>query len=120
MKAESTFVFASEAESSPWPYRDVLETIRPNERIVGFEIEAQIRAIFTKVLVDIEVGNVERHSFHSFQRGEAHLASLLGVNDSAIKVHGRWKSEAYLRYVVVDRQQAGMEVSTALSRGDSP
>ena len=34
-KGESTFVFASETVSSPWHYRDVLQTMQPDERIVG-------------------------------------------------------------------------------------
>ena len=89
--------------------------------IVGNMKEDKLRVWLARILEDIGVEDVGRYSFHSFRRGAAHLASANGLSDSTIRAHGRWKSEAYLRYVAVDRQWAGQQVAGALVGGrDAP
>ena len=82
--------------------------------IVGGRSERYLRAKLASLLREIQVEDVHRYSFHSFRRGGAHLASVKGVNDCVIKAHGRWRSEAYLRYVAVDKREAGLNVAAAL------
>ena len=50
-------------------------------------------------------------SWHSFRRGGATLASQNGIDPALIKTHGRWESEAYLRYVDTDHDNAGLQIS---------
>jgi len=49
--------------------------------------------------------------WHSFRRGGAHQAAINGISDSEIKKHGRWLSDAYVRYTVVQPEQAGFAIS---------
>jgi integrase len=56
----------------------------------------------------------EHYSSHSFRRGGAYMAAKKGVPDSVIKAHGRWRSECYQRYVRVDNERAGLEISSKL------
>lgn len=118
---ETTYLFACEGPGSPWTYRDVLECCNDDDLIVGGLSEKTLRQWLARILQKVGVEHVERYSFHSFRRGGAHLASLNGASDSVIKAHGRWRSEAYLRYVAVDRRWAGREIAGALSgRRDAP
>ena len=41
---------------------------------------------------------------HSFRRGVATSARLVGVLDANIQLLGRWKSKAYLLYIDVDKE----------------
>ena len=52
----------------------------------------------------------ERFGCHSFRKGGAHAAFAAGVPDCAIKVHGRWRSEAYQRYTSVSAMEAALRV----------
>ena len=54
------------------------------------------------------------YNWHSFRRGGAYHASLNGVQDCVIKQQGRWKSDAYIRYVAIDAVRAGTDISNAL------
>ena len=118
---ERTYIFKSQGASSPWSYRDVLECWGDDDLIVGNISENRLRAWLARILEDIGVHDVGSYSFHSFRRGGAHLASLNGISDSTIKAHGRWRSEAYLRYVSVDRRWAGEQIAGALGGGrDAP
>ena len=42
-------------------------------------------------------------SGHSFRKGGATGLANAGVDDSLVRAHGRWKSNAYLRYIVPSR-----------------
>ena len=113
-RGEKTFIFKTRGASSPWHYRDVLERMDGEDFIVGENSEHQLRRKLATILREIGVEDVSKYSFHSFRRGGAHLASARGVNGCVIKAHGRWRSEAYQRYVVVDKWQAGKNVAGAL------
>ena len=56
----------------------------------------------------------ERFGCHSFRKGGAHAAFQAGIPDCAIKVHGRWKSEAYQRYTSVSAMEAALRIGTEL------
>ena len=45
------------------------------------------------------------YSGHSFRIGAAMTAAKQGVEDSTIKMLGRWKSSAYQRYIKTPREQ---------------
>ena len=85
----------------------VLELMNDNDLIVGQISHTTLRDWLKRILESIGVKDVNNYSFHSFRRGGAHLASMRGISDSTIKAHGRWRSEVYLRYVVVDRHGQG-------------
>lgn len=53
-------------------------------------------------------------SGHSLRRGGATAAAIAGVPDSLIKMHGRWKSNAYLLYVIPSLDKK-LEVSSFLA-----
>ena len=42
---------------------------------------------------------------HSFRIGAATSASLMGMEDSVIQILGRWRSDAFLRYIHTPREQ---------------
>ena len=113
----TTYLFKSQGPSSPWNYRDVLECSDDDECIVPGLSEKTLRGWLGRILQQIGVQDFQNYSFHSFRRGGAHLASLNGAADSVIKAHGRWRSEAYLRYVAVDRHWAGQQIAGALAGG---
>ena len=53
-----------------------------------------------------EVGvDSDKYVGHSFQIGAASTAAAVGVEDSLIQTLGRWKSSAYLSYVLVPRER---------------
>lgn len=65
-------------------------------------------------LIAIGIENVEKYSLHSCRRGGAAAASLAGVQDSVIKAHGRWLSEAYQIYIQVNARKAGLEITSLI------
>ena len=50
-------------------------------------------------------GVESRYYTHSFQIGAATTAAVKGIEDSLIKMLGRWESTAYLQYVRIPRSQ---------------
>ena len=58
--------------------------------------------------------DIEKYSGHSFRRGGAASAAINGVQDSHIKVHGRWKSHVYTRYTTCDMLNAGAIFTVAI------
>ena len=54
------------------------------------------------------------YSGHSFRIGAATTAAAVGVEDSVIKILGRWQSSAYTQYVRVPRDKLA-EVSSRLA-----
>lgn len=59
-----------------------------------------------------------KYSGHSFRKGGARAAFESGIPDSVIKVHGRWSSSAYERYIDVQQQEAADRVVTGMAIGD--
>ena len=98
----------------PLGHMDILETMEEDEKLVGSQSQFTLRKNLAGILRSIGVPHVDRYSFHSFRRGGAHLASLNGVADCMIKAHGRWRSEAYQRYVAVNQRDAGQAVTAGL------
>ena len=54
------------------------------------------------------------YSGHSFLIGAATTAAAVGVEDSVIKILGRWQSSAYTQYVRVPRDKLA-EVTSRLA-----
>lgn len=46
-----------------------------------------------------------RYNGHSFRKGGATTAARAGIQDHMLQVLGRWKSDAYLRYIRTDRAE---------------
>lgn len=112
-EGETCYVYPSNAASNPIHYLEVLNFLNTGENISGMSIQA-LRSHLKFVLNSIGIAYVDSYSFHSFRRGAAFLASEKGVQDCVIKKHGRWKSDAYLRYVRVEAARAGNEITKAL------
>ena len=53
-----------------------------------------------RALSDAGIG----YSGHSFRIGAATTAALAGIEDSTIKMLGRWESSAYQRYLRTPRE----------------
>ncbi len=60
---------------------------------------SRVRETLQRVGVDCEA-----YSGHSFRSGAATTAAKAGVEDSIIKMLGRWKSNAYQVYIKTPRQ----------------
>ena len=61
--------------------------------------------------------NPQGYSGHSFRRGGASFALQAGVPGEMIRVHGDWKSEAYLRYLDIpmrDRSRVSAHMAASL------
>ena len=56
-----------------------------------------------------------QYAGHSFRIGAATTAAQRGIQDSTIKILGRWKSDAYLRYIKIPKEHL-VQVALALSR----
>ena len=87
-------------------FRDGSSLTRP--RLV-----TEVKQALTKAGVDSS-----RYSGHSFRSGAATTAAERGVEDSVIKMLGRWKSSAYQRYVRTPREKLAA-ISQVLSRGEA-
>ena len=98
----------------PVVYMDVLNGKSADEAICPWRERALLSRLRSR-LAAIGIENVHQYSWHSFRRGAAFLASKNGVADCVIKKHGRWESQAYLRYVAVEAVRAGKEIRAALT-----
>ena len=50
--------------------------------------------------------DASQYAGHSFRRGGTSALKLAGVDDSVVQLHGRWKSDAYRRYIDVEHDIA--------------
>ena len=64
-------------------------------------------AVVERVRAALTAAGIDPTPFsgHSFRIGAATSAAANGVEDSMIQTLGRWKSDAYLRYVRIPREQ---------------
>ena len=109
----TSYISISPGINDPVAYIDVLSGLQPSDKICPWSQKAltsRLRARLSAIGVD-----AQRFSWHSFRRGAAFLASKKGIQDCVIKKHGRWKSDAYLRYVAVSAVRAGTEIRAALT-----
>ena len=58
-----------------------------------------------------------QYSGHSFRIGAATTAAQAGLEDSVVKMMGRWESSAYLRYIRTPRDSLAA-ISVCLARAD--
>lgn len=107
---QETFIYDNDKYYSPYKLFDMLKS---QFRLFQYIVEVSGDALrhHLKVIVKKMGLDPNDYSWHSFRRGGAHQAALLGVSDSEIKKHSRWKSEAYMRYVDVDPQVAGQRIT---------
>ena len=107
-----TYVTKNNSLNCPINYMNFLQNLRDDEFICNntYYLRQHLHAILKSIGID----DVANYNWHSFRRGGAYYASLNGVQDCVIKHQGRWKSEAYIRYVSVDGVRAGNEISNAL------
>ena len=111
---EKCYIKNTDSVSNPIKYIHYLSQLNDDQKIVNVSMHA-LRSHLTTVFKNIGIEDTQNYSFHSFRRGAAYFASSKGVQDCVIKKHGRWKSEAYIRYVAVDAKRAGTEISEAIN-----
>ena len=107
------YISVNESITNPVHYMDVLVGESPESSVCPWK-EATLLSRLRAALKNIGV-DPANYSWHSFRRGGAFRASERGVQDSVIKKHGRWNSEAYQRYAIVDAVRAGKEITTSLT-----
>jgi hypothetical protein len=106
---EQVKIFDNLKPYSCFKFIEVLDGIQPNQRIFKKVSSTYMR----KIRNHFETLGLPKQTFsgHSFRRGGAYTAAMRGIPDSVIKCHGRWKSECYQKYVKVDFQRAGFDIS---------
>jgi hypothetical protein len=60
--------------------------------------------------------NPQDYAMHSFRRGGCTLAHQLGVDPDSIKIHGKWRSDAYQAYLKQHLQKM-LQVSKVMAAG---
>ena len=109
------YVSVNDSITNPVHYLDVLDGEDPENCVCPWtEEETPLLSRLRAALKQIGV-NPANYSWHSFRRVGASRASERGVQDSVIKKHGRWNSEAYQRYVLIDAMRAGKEITISLT-----
>ena len=61
------------------------------------------RTALKKALKELNL-NPSHFNTHSFRIGAATSAKQAGISDSHLKAMGRWRSDAYLKYIRVSSQ----------------
>ena len=97
-------------------YRRYSQIIHDNGIDFSFEMtpttfQKRLKFYLQKIPIDEAI---KKYSSHSFRKGGANTAALNGVQDSHIKVHGRWKSHIYTKYTSVQMIEAGSTVTMAI------
>ena len=88
---------------------DRLVTVYPNMPLFSYSRNKNFVCLtyssFVKALKQVLSAcgyDYSKYSGHSFRRGGATFAFSCGIPSEYIKIHGDWKSSAYLRYIDVD------------------
>ena len=110
----TSYIPITESLTNPVRYIDILRGKEPEERVCPWSMYSLISRLRQRLEM-IGVEDPAAYSWHSFRRGAAFLASRKGVQDCVIKKHGRWSSDAYIRYVSVEAVRAGREVYVSLT-----
>lgn len=109
-----TYVYNNNKIWCPILYLDAFEGMHDDDIICHLS-ETALRSHLYTILATIGIENFNSYSWHSFRRGGAYISGCNGVSDSVIKAHGRWKSDAYIRYVSVEMPKAGREIADVFS-----
>ena len=100
------------------PNATYISYLKSYEKCMLADFKKDPSSLISRLRQRLEMIGVEdpaAYSWHSFRRGAAFLASRKGVQDCVIKKHGRWSSDAYIRYVSVEAVRAGREVYVSLT-----
>ena len=86
----------------------IAEYYSPEEPL--FTIEPQkLRKKLRKwlIAVGVDEGEAPFYSTHSCRAGGATTAAKMGIQDSVIQRHGRWRSTCFMKYTRMERTEAG-------------
>jgi hypothetical protein len=86
-------VLSSHCATSSTDTRD--STTAADSAFTRTKVIGRLRAIL------LELGVSENYSGHSFRRGASTWARSIDIPDADIQLLGRWKSDAYKRYIEV-------------------
>lgn len=109
------FIRNSETKYSPFLWLPIFLSFRSlnSEDCVFTLSQAQVRYYLKLQLKKLNIPN-QNINTHSFRKGAAHQASLLGIQDCEIKAMGRWLSNCYQRYTAVTMMQAGDSITSKI------
>lgn len=112
-EGETTYIYNNDKDYSPYKLFTLIKDSFADGNYIVSCSGAALRQHLKVVLKQLCI-NPNDFSWHSFRRGGAHQAALLGIQDCDIKKHGRWKSEAYMRYVDVNPEFAGASITNKI------
>lgn len=112
-KGEFVYIYDNDFDYSPYKLYNILKDYYKDKNLIVDRNGSSLRHHLKVVLKHIGV-NPDHYSWHSFRKGGAHQASINGVQDSEIKKHGRWLSDAYVRYTQVEPEHAGSVISSKI------
>lgn len=110
-----TYVYNNNQIWCPIFYLDAFDDVNDDDLICNL-CETALRSHLYTILSSIGVDDYKSYSWHSFRRGGAYLCGCNGISDSTIKAHGRWKSDAYIRYVNVEMPKAGRDIAEVFAK----
>ena len=98
---------SDQAKKSPSPRRTRLPIKKENCLRVSFGHHLLRASFVNRVQKALKESGIDADKFsgHSFRIGAASTAAARGVEDSLIKMLGRWESSAHLLYIQVPRER---------------